>query len=227
VRRVGLSSRHDLWAEDLQWDGQRMHFTACRANERVACSLPTFGRYNVINALAALMAGLQAGLSLGEASQGLADFHPPPARLEMEEGRDGMMLVNDNFNANPDSTRQMLEELPTVAQGRPLILIMGDMEKRTRNPQYARDVHREIGRQIGRMDFTHLIAVGHWAVEYVEGALAEGVSEQQVSYYATVEQAMSQAGQRAAPGAVVVCKGSPYVAVRRLLRLFRKDDHEA
>lgn len=228
VRRVGLSPQHDLWAEELRWDGQRMHFAACRPGERAACSLPTFGRYNVINALAALMAGLQAGLSLEEASQGLADFRVPPARLQIEEGRDGMMLVNDNFNANPDSTRQLLEEIPSVAQGRPLILIMGDMEKKdARNVQYARDVHREIGRQIGRMNFTHLIAVGRWASEYVEGALAEGVPKQKVSYFATVGEAASQATQWAVPDAVVVCKGSPYVAVRKLLPLFSKDDHEA
>jgi UDP-N-acetylmuramoyl-tripeptide--D-alanyl-D-alanine ligase len=142
------------------------------------------------------MVGLQVGLSLEEASQGLADFRVPPARLQIEEGRDGMMLVNDNFNANPDSTRLLLEEISTVAQGRPVILIMGDMEnKNARNAQYARDVHREIGRQIGRLDFTHLLAVGHWASEYVEGALAEGVSQQKVAYFSTVEEAKSKAAE--------------------------------
>jgi UDP-N-acetylmuramyl pentapeptide synthase len=93
--------------------------------------------------------------------QGLADFEPMARRIKVYDGPCNTILVDDNFNANPDFTQLLLEEIPKFTENRPIMLVMGDVERPDDQiKQYAEAVHFIIGQQIARINFDKLIAIG-------------------------------------------------------------------
>ena len=87
--------------------------------EQISIDSAATATMHVGTVLAALIAGVELGMTPEQAAKGLSKYEPAYARLQLHQGRDGMTLVDDNFNANPDSTRMLLEEIPQFVQGRP------------------------------------------------------------------------------------------------------------
>lgn len=223
VLRFGLSPKHDIWASNIVMKDERTYFTAHVKDMEFDCVIHAFGNYNVGNALSAIMVGLRQGLQPDVIIQGLARFRPFFARQQIEHGPQGITVVNDNFNANPDSVRLLIEAIPEFVKDRPLILVMGDMEgPRIEFEAYNRQVHYEIGRQIGQMQFHKLIAIGKWAAEYADGARDEGSPSAKISYFQTVPEAERELLDALVANSVILFKASPYVRVRDLIEVLKK-----
>lgn len=226
VLRYGFSKRHDVWASAIKEHNFQTDFVAHVDGQKISCHLATFGRYNIGNALAAICVGHHLGLHPQEIAEGLASFCPVRRRLRVQHGHDGIVYIDDNFNANPESTRQLLDALLRTARRRRLILVLGDVERpNDAIAEYARSVHYDIGRQVAWLDPAHLIAIGKWAREYVAGAASAGYSSDRMAYFHTPLEAKEHYRQLLRPGDVVVFKASVYMDVRRLLQLGRKARH--
>lgn len=223
VVRFGFSDQCDIRAARLSYEGFRTAFTALRGQQEITVTLNTFGSYNVGNALAAVGIGLELGLSPEEIATGLAAFRPVSGRLEVSEGDRGVTVVSDHANANPDSTAQLLAAVPHVLQGRPMVLVLGDMERPDDSiAVYARQVHREIGELIANMGPCRLIAIGKWAPDCVRGALSKGFSAAEAFCYPSVEAAQAQFPALVMPGSVVVFKASVYTLISQLIACLGK-----
>jgi len=107
------------------------------------CRLHIAGRHNVVNALAAAACALAAGAPLDAVVQGLEAFAPVKGRsraLQITHGGRGITVVDDSYNANPDSMRAAIDVLAALPG--PHLLVMGDMgEVGTQGPQF----HAEVG----------------------------------------------------------------------------------
>lgn len=218
IIKYGFSPEFDIWASDIKTEGDTTYFKAYFKGQIINCRINIFGNYNVSNALAAVMVGLKLGLSPKEISDGLAHFSPPDSRLQMIKGIKGTTLINDNFNANPDSMKLALEQLPFFAKDRPIILVLGDFESPDKKwEDYARKVHFMIGQEIARLNPDYLIAIGKWAVEYVKGALKGGIEKSKVAYFIVPEEAEEHLSNCVIPQSVIFFKASPYVPVKRLI----------
>jgi UDP-N-acetylmuramoyl-tripeptide--D-alanyl-D-alanine ligase len=102
------------------------------------------------------------------------------------------------------------------------MLVMGDVERPDDQiKQYAEEVHFSIGRQIARINFEKLIAIGKWAEEYVKGAKSAGVPQSKMVYFETVKQAQEYFKAAIIPGSVILFKASVYVTVRNLIKSLR------
>ena len=112
-----------------------------RGNERVAVVLPVPGRHNVHNAVAAAALALAAGLSLAEVSDGLKNFSNIKGRLNIKQGIKGATLIDDTYNANPDSMKAAIDVL--AAMPAPRIFVMGDMGELGEDEAAA--MHAEVG----------------------------------------------------------------------------------
>lgn len=219
VLRYGFSEKYDLWASRIVCRNFRTYFVARGRGFRLSCMIRTVGKYNVGNALAAILVGLELGVRPEDIRRGLANFEPMAGRLKVFRGPCDTVLIDDNFNANPDSMRMLLEEIPKFAENRPVVLVMGDVERPDEAiREYAEKVHFLIGRQMAGVRFNKLIAVGKWAKEYVRGAASEGVPLSRMSYYKTVELAKDDFQDFVIPGSVMIFKASVYVSVRELMR---------
>jgi UDP-N-acetylmuramoyl-tripeptide--D-alanyl-D-alanine ligase len=217
IVRFGFSEQCDIWASDIQRNGVSTSFTVHTREFEFPCTINIIGNYNVGNALAAVAVGLKMWLSPAEITQGLAGFEPRDGRLKVHTKSNGAIIIDDNFNANPDSTRMLIDELITMALERPLVLVLGDMERPDRDiAKYARRVHFNIGRQLAKGEFQHVMAIGKWAGQYVRGALQSGFPKDKISYYQYVRSAQDEFNKLLTPGITVVLKASPYTDLNYL-----------
>ncbi len=225
ILRFGFSDACDLWASHIRCEQGITYFTAHAKNFQMDCCIHTFGKYNIGNALAAILVGLKLGMSPDDIIKGLAKFQPLAGRLQILQGIHDTTIVHDHFNANPDSTKSLLSGLPQYVNGRSLILVMGDMESpRPSHEDYSKEVHYKIGQQIADLKFEHLIAVGKWASEYVNGAAHKGIPIEKLHYYRTIKKASASLLTYIPSGSIVVFKGSSYANISRMLPLLLPTD---
>src|SRR5207244_11108826 len=98
------------------------------------------GRHNVLNAFAAAACALAAGASLDAVARGLAAFRPVGGRMQRRTTSSGTKLIDDSYNANPDSVRAAIDVL--AAEGGAKVLLLGDMAE---VGERGMEFHEEIG----------------------------------------------------------------------------------
>jgi UDP-N-acetylmuramoyl-tripeptide--D-alanyl-D-alanine ligase len=163
--RVGLGPENDLRAEELRAEGEEG--TACTlvyGARRIPVRIPAFGRHMVYAALEGAAVGLALGLTEEEIAAGVAGFRTVGRRAAVTEtGR--VTLIDDSYNANPDSVKcgvDSLLELP----GRH-VAILGDMLEMGEN---AAALHLDVGRYLREKGVDALYTAGPLAEYYAEGA---------------------------------------------------------
>ena len=118
----------DVQAHDIVWRNGAWSFQLWTPQASLACRLNIAGRHNILNALAATACALAAGMSLPDIVKGLESFEPVKGRSKSCEWQiDGhaFTLVDDTYNANPDSVRAAIEVLAELPA--PRLLVLGDM----------------------------------------------------------------------------------------------------
>lgn len=137
--------------------------------------IPAVGRHNVYNALAAIAAGLELGLSTAEIKAGLTLFTPGAMRLSMEKlGK--YHIINDAYNASPMSMAAAIDTLKEVAPGR-RIAVLGDMLELG---AIAVDAHCEAGRKLAESGVDIVVTIGPLAAHIAQTARLHGVAAARV-----------------------------------------------
>ena len=127
VVRFGRAAGADVRAENVVLDGDaRASFTLLAGDERASVSLRIPGEHMVSNALAAAAAARAAGVSLHGAAEGLTRAEGSAWRMELHDVG-GRRILNDAYNANPDSTAAALKALVAMSRGRPSWAVLGHM----------------------------------------------------------------------------------------------------
>jgi UDP-N-acetylmuramoyl-tripeptide--D-alanyl-D-alanine ligase len=173
---------------------------------------PLTGRHGVSNVLA----GIAVATSLGIAPERLRDavraLTPGKMRGERIE-RNGVTIVNDCYNANPEAMRSMLELLHGIPARR-RIAVLGEMLELGRE---AETLHRGIGRFAAEQGIDALIGIRGAARYMVDEAMRAGMSDSAAPFFDTPEQAGEFVRQIAQPGDAVLFKGSRGVEVEKAL----------
>lgn len=168
----------------------------------VELELNVTARYQVQNALAALLAYEALGLPVDRAQEGAAAIALSRWRGEETALPGGGLLVNDSYNANPASMNAALQHLADRGEGRRLVAVLGDMaELGADGPAY----HRAVGEEVARLGVRALLAVGELARGYVDGA---GGGVEVARWVPTVEEATAALDEMLRPGDAVLVKGS-------------------
>jgi UDP-N-acetylmuramoyl-tripeptide--D-alanyl-D-alanine ligase len=154
----GIGDANRLVCRDAQWTGSHWDVQAEGLGVELHFALHIAGKHNVQNALAAAACALSAGVSAAAVQAGLAQFVPVKGRSRAVAlkvaGRD-ITLVDDTYNANPDSVRAAIDVLAELPG--PRLLVLGDMgEVGEQGPQF----HAEVGRYAKSRGIEHLMALG-------------------------------------------------------------------
>ena len=139
------------------------------------CASPASDRSPVLNALAAAAAALAAGATLDDVGAGLEDYRPPGGRLEPVALPRNVILLNDTYNANPQSMEVALRSLAELKGSSRGLAVLGDMGELGAT---ARDAHREAGRLAAELGIDFVFALGQHAGEVVAGAVAGGLARE-------------------------------------------------
>lgn len=159
----GFGEQADVTAQELEADsnGSRFLLVTPKASGRVSLNIP--GHHNVRNALAATACALAIGIPLDTIIIGLQKFSPVKGRMQGFVLSDGTKLLDDSYNANPDSVRaaiDVLSQLPGIK-----ILVLGDMaEVGEDGPQ----MHAEVGFYAKEKGIDYLLAYGDASMQTVQ-----------------------------------------------------------
>ena len=171
VVTTGLGADADVRAADVDLDdAARARFTLVAGGEEHPVALQVVGAHQVANALSAAAAALAAGMTPGAVAGALSAAGPRSRwRMEVTRRADGVTVVNDAYNANPESMRAALAAL-TRLPGRRRVAVLGAMGEL--GPE-ADAEHDRLGRDVVRAGVDLLVSVGPDAVGVHTGALAE------------------------------------------------------
>ncbi len=219
VVTFGLSPTADVRAEGvtLASDGCST-FTLVSAGERVPVTLAVPGEHMVSNALAAAAAGVTLGVPLERCALALAEAAVSAWRMETFTTGDGIRVVNDAYNANPESMAAALRAARWMAGEGHLIAVLGTMAEL--GPIAARE-HERIGELAARIRVDRLIAVGESAGPIAAAGLREGVEPANVACYDDPQEALDDVRRTARPGDLVLFKGSRVAGLERLAEAMR------
>ncbi|HLW16660.1 MAG TPA: UDP-N-acetylmuramoyl-tripeptide--D-alanyl-D-alanine ligase [Actinomycetota bacterium] len=221
VVRFGRAASADVRAEGVSLDGDaRATFTLVAGDERAEVTLRIPGEHMVSNALAAAAAARAAGVSLQGAADGLARAEGSAWRMELHDVG-GRRILNDAYNANPDSMAAALKALVAMSRGRPSWAVLGPMAELGDETTAA---HDRVGRLAVRLGVTHLVTIGEDARAVHEAARLEGMFGGEAIFAATIEDALALLHARMEPDAVVLVKASRAAGLERLARALEVPD---
>jgi UDP-N-acetylmuramoyl-tripeptide--D-alanyl-D-alanine ligase len=189
---------------DLRFDRSLLALSTPQGKCDVTLSVP--GAHMARNALAATGAALAAGANLDAVKRGLEGFRAVAGRLVTRHAIHGALVLDDTYNANPDSMRAAIDVL-AGAPGTPC-LVMGDMgEVGEQGPAF----HREIGEYARERGVVRLYALGTLAREAV-AAFGEGAH-----HFDDVDRLIAAVSRDAYAGTTMLVKGSRFMRMERVV----------
>ncbi len=204
VRTFGVDHAADVFGKVRQHGLETaLEVIAPEGEAAIRLSIP--GRHNARNAMAAAAACLAAGLPLSAVLAGLEGFAGVKGRLQRRAGKNGAEILDDTYNANPDSVRAGIDVLAATI-GRKL-LVLGDMgEIGEASGQY----HDEIGGYAKSQGVDRLYALGDAAQQAVRN-FGEGAR-----HYCNVDKLVAAVDKELGPETTVLVKGSRFMKMERV-----------
>ncbi|MCD6020610.1 MAG: UDP-N-acetylmuramoylalanyl-D-glutamyl-2,6-diaminopimelate/D-alanyl-D-alanyl ligase [Actinomycetia bacterium] len=219
VVTFGTRSAADVRAEDVSLDPEgRASFRMSADGAEVRVHLAVPGEHMVSNALAAAAVGRELAISLDDAAHALGEAGVSPWRMEMFTTASGVRVLNDAYNANPESTAAALRTARWIAGEDRLIAVLGEMAEL--GPISA-DEHDRVGELAARVRVDRLITVGDPARAVARAALREGMEPEDVASYVTAAEALGDVRASAGRGDLVLCKGSRIAALEAIAEALR------
>ena len=214
---------HRVWASDITLDDQgRPAFNLhCRGflegepwvEETCPCTLALRGVHNVSNACAAAAVGRALGIPLDVCVQALAQSLPEAGRQEVLTARDGFTVINDAYNANPESMRASLATFSAMDVPGRRIAVLGDMGELG---DFAEACHRGVGGYAASQGLDRLVCVGDLASFIADGAVEAGFDPAAVVRCSSAAQALADVEPYVEAGDAVLVKASHSMGLSRV-----------
>jgi UDP-N-acetylmuramoyl-tripeptide--D-alanyl-D-alanine ligase len=185
-------------------------------SDAFAVTLQVSGEHNVLNALAACAAAHALEIAPRAMQDGLNHFTGVPGRLQRRRAAAGSWVIDDSYNANPESMRAAVKVL-AAERGRK-VFVMGDMGELGGGGDR---MHAEVGGFARDCGIDVLIALGN-ASKHAADAFGKGAT-----HYADIESARAAAEREAAAGATILVKGSRFMQMERIADALAKGDANA
>lgn len=199
---IGEDGRSDYIISDVDdfgLNGIRFTLEHFEKSRHINIDIP--GRHNAVNASLAIAVSSLLGLSEEEAERGLSKTELTGRRLRHLK-KNGISVIDDTYNASPDSMKSALKVLEqSVCDGKKTA-ILGDIYELG---EYSDRQHYEVGLFARNLGIDRLVAVGEKAKNIAEGASG---GEADVQYFAEKEELYEKINQLAAPGDIILVKGS-------------------
>ncbi len=212
----GLDAESDVRADDIEATASGTSFTLHAWGGTRTVRLRILGEHHVMNALAALAASHEFGVALDDAVAALESVERAERwRMELFPPReDGVVVINDAYNASPDSTSAALKTLAQiVGPQQRSVAVLGEM---TALGEYADEEHDRIGRLVVRLNIGKLVVVGHGARHIHNAAGLEGSWDGESVLFADPDEAYDFLRDELRAGDVVLVKSSNSAGLRFL-----------
>ena len=191
----------DFTATDIAEQGSTTTFTVHHSTFNQPVTIPTVGIHNVYNALAAMAVGYVTGVNPAAAASALANYVPAGMRQNLVQVG-GVQVIEDCYNASPDSMRAALQTLGKLPVHRRYAVLGAMLEL----GDYAKEAHTQVGKMAAENGIDGVLAYGADAAYIVEAAKQAGLENARL--FDTKEALAQSLAQQVQPGDGVLFKGS-------------------
>ncbi|GAA5784536.1 UDP-N-acetylmuramoyl-tripeptide--D-alanyl-D-alanine ligase [Chitiniphilus shinanonensis] len=195
----------EIAAREVQQDAAGSRFILDAPLDDAPVTLPVPGLHNVRNALAAAAVGYALGLEIADIAAALSAYHGVKGRLENKAAANGARVIDDTYNANPDSMKAAIDVLVTAPA--PTLLVLGDIGEVGEN---AAALHAEVGAYARQHGVGALYTLGN-EMRHASAAFGEG------RHFEQLEQLTAALRDAVTPGTTVLVKGSRFMRMERVV----------
>lgn len=179
----GLMPTNDYWAKDIRSKGEYTEATIITPRQTYQIRIKALGEHMVYNTLAAIAVAEYFNLTEEEIMNGLSSYEPSKMRMHITTLESGLTIIDDTYNASPDSMRAALKVLRDYSINGRKVAILGDMFEMG---EFAPELHQEVGQFVSEMAIDVLIAIGDLAKHIYEGYKEKGTKD---AYYFETKEA--------------------------------------
>ncbi|MCL2889005.1 MAG: UDP-N-acetylmuramoyl-tripeptide--D-alanyl-D-alanine ligase [Eggerthellaceae bacterium] len=189
-------------------------FTLHLGEEEIAATLPLRGIHNVYNAVSAASVGAVLGMDLETIVAALKKARIECGRQELVKARGGFTIINDSYNANPDSMRAALMMFSSMEVEGRRVAVLGDMAE-LGDAAYA--CHERIGELLAGLPIDQLICIGDLSCAIVSTAAKHGMEDKKITHLRSIPAILEELETSLRPGDAVLVKGSRCMGLERVV----------
>ena len=211
----GMDEGVDYQACNINSHGENgIYFDIIIRGREFCIHIPVPGVHNVHNALAAVAVGCELGIPMEDVIKGIAGFSPTKMRMDII-ALNGLKIINDAYNASPQSMEAALNVLKEIGGKGRKIAVLGDMLELG---DWAEKAHFDVGgfAAAGRID--QIVAVGNNARYIADGALEAGYPPSQIKYFKSNEEALEFLKGNLLYEDVILIKGSRGIKMEEIVK---------
>ena len=202
VYKYGLEEHNDIRLISYETTESGMKIRADILGKITEYEIPTLGIHNIYNSLSVMGLCSLMGLDMKKSAEGIRKYQPSKYRMEIKSVS-GKTLIEDFYNANPDSMRASIETFRQM-QGERKVAVLADMLELG---EISEKEHMNAGIQASEI-FDVIICIGSDAKYIGKGAIENGFDKGRVYFFANNEEAVSEINSILRPGDAVLMKGS-------------------
>lgn len=212
----GTESWCDYYADHIQYDNGRSYFECVHGEERVPVELSVLGKHNVLNCIAALAVSHTHGIPLETAATEFAYFHGMRQTIIELENR--FRIIDDTYNASPDSMRASLDVLCHIETEGRRIAVLGDMFELGDDSDLY---HYQVGEYLAALPIDELVVIGNHAKQ-IHKAVQDSGSKMKVYEFSENEEAAMYLLATLMPEDIVLIKGSNGMKMNEIVELLKQ-----
>ncbi len=211
----GVEAPSDVMAKEVHFEGGKgVRFTLALGGEKVEVTLPMMGISSVYNALAGTTVASVFGVQLKEIRERLEGVKPFPMRMEVIHLVNGSTIINDSYNANPNSMELALKVLSEVKEAERGIAVLGDMLELG---QFSGEAHARIGEKVVSFGVDLLFTLGEGAEIIANKAREAGLNEDRVTVSRDHRDLLLHLKKAIKRGDWILVKGSRAMSMERIV----------
>ena len=215
IKTFGFNKENDIYCESYELTEEDITFVCTIDGKKEEIFIPTVGEHNIYNAMAAILVGKSLGISIEEIKEGLKDYTATKMRLDIIKN-DNMTIINDTYNASPDSMKAALNILGRYDSRR--VAILGDMFEMGELAEYG---HRLVGEcTINNTDV--LITIGNDSKFIGYEAEKLGFNKENIHHFSTKEDAINEMNNLLKEKDVILVKASRGMKLEKIVEYLNK-----
>lgn len=186
----GLSHSNDIYANKIEEKGlEGTYASIVWDSNEMQIEIPVPGRHMVYNALVAVAIGLELGMTKEKIKEGIKNYQASKMRMNISRNKKGIYIINDAYNASPQSMKAALDVLSQLKEGKRKIVVLGDMlELGT----YSEQAHKEVGEYVAKKALDYLFTFGREAENIALAAMNAGMDKNKVFIFLDQEELFNQ-----------------------------------
>lgn len=214
LKTFGFDKTNNIYCESFETYEDKIVFECVVENQKHQIEIPTLGEHNIYNAMAAILVGLSIGLTIEDIKIGFLGYRASKMRLDVSKN-EKYTVINDAYNASPDSMIAALKILKRYNQRR--VAILGDMFEMGEHAEYG---HRLVGKDtLDSCDV--IITIGKDSMYISDEAKKIGFNESNIHHFKTKEEAINNLENIIKKEDVILLKASRGMALEEIAKYLK------